>query len=416
MKVCAIGLGRLGLAWSLVADQAGHEVVGVDVDRSVVDAVNSHTVRTLEPGVIEMLKHPNCSLRATTSIADGVAGAEASVIMVPTPGHADGSLSLGAVLDVVAAIGRLVDRAADPHVVVLMSTVSPGSTAGVVRTTLEQARSGGSKFRVGLAYSPEFHAIGSIVRDIRQPDRLIVGAEEAWAGDVATQLVESLLASPVVTRRVSPTEAELAKLLNNCYLTMKISYANFAAELCEAYGANSGVVCDVLGDDPRIGSSCLRPGAPFGGPCYPFDNPVLSASARAVGVVPHIPEAVQAVNERSYGQLEQLIMAATGGTVGFVGLAFKAGTADTEGSPGIELARRVAAKGRKVLVYDPALADNESLVPGADVAYSLADLVASCNVVVLTNDDPMLASQVAVVNQSKPQAAVVVNSWSGASS
>jgi UDPglucose 6-dehydrogenase len=412
MKVCAVGLGRLGLAWALLAEAAGHQVVGVDIDQRVVEAVNRRQSDIAEPGVAEMLARTHCSLRATTSIADGLAGADVSVLMVPTPGESDGSFGLRRLLEVVDAIGRHIELAAVPHVVVVVSTVSPGAVAGPIRSTLERAANRQLDVRLGLAFCPEFHAIGSVVRGICQPDLLIVGADEAWSGDVAARLWGSLVVAPVRIRRMSSTAAELAKLALNCYVTTKISFANFIAELSEAYGADGREVCDALGDDPRVGASYLRPGAPFGGPCFPYDNPALSAAARNVGVEPHLPDAVAAVNERRFQQLQYAVQRAAGqGTVGVVGLEFKAGTGVLDGSPAVELARRWVALGLKVLLYEPALRSDPPGLAGAAVASSVEEVVASSDVVVLASGDPVLAAMVADAIRAATRSPVVIDTW-----
>jgi UDPglucose 6-dehydrogenase len=380
------------LPWALVADAGGHDVVGVDVDPVRVEAVKMRAVDTPEPEVSALLSAKTCRLRATTRLAEAIEGADVTVVMVPTPSEPDGSLGAGAVLDAVRSIGALVGRAAEPHVVVVVSTVSPGTIQGAVRETLEAAAGRGLDGRLGLVYAPEFHAIGSIVSDVREPGLLLLGSEQDWADEVVDRLLTSLTGGSVPIRRLSTAGAELAKLAFNTFLTTKISFANLVGELCSAYGADGPAVCAVLGEDRRVGATFFRPGAPFGGPCFPRDNPALAHAARAVGVEAELPAAVEAINQRRYAALEHAALAASDGPIGLAGLAFKPGTDEAEGSPAIELARRWLARGRQVVVYDPLVAGDA--VPGARVAESVDELVESSGAVVLVNDDPGLAKLV----------------------
>ena len=212
MRICTIGLGRLGLAWSLVADAAGHDVVGYDIDTDVVEAVNRRRVLTHEPLVTEMLQDPGCRLRATSDARSAVATADVSVVMVPTPSRLDGSFSADRITDAVTMIGDSLRSASGPHVVVILSTMSPGTTAGPVRAALERAAGRVLDDTLGLVHCPEFHAIGSVARDVREPDLVVVGALQEWAAAAATELVFSLTTRQVEVIRMSPTAAELTKL------------------------------------------------------------------------------------------------------------------------------------------------------------------------------------------------------------
>jgi UDPglucose 6-dehydrogenase len=410
MRICAIGLGRLGLPWALVADAVGHDVIGVDVDPARVEAVNTRTLDTTEPEVSALLRAgKTCRLRATTRMAEAIEGADVTVVMVPTPSEPDGSFGAGAVLDAVGSIGALVGRAAEPHVVVVVSTVSPGAIQGAVKETLEAAAGRRLDSRLGLVYAPEFHAIGSIVSDLREPGLLLLGGEQDWADDVVDRLLTSLTSGSVPVRRLSTASAELAKLAFNVFLTTKISFANLVGELCGAYGADGPAVCAVLGEDRRVGAMFFRPGAPFGGPCFPRDNPALAHAARAVGIAAELPAAVEAINQRRYAVLEHAALAASDGPIGLAGLAFKPRTDETEGSPAIELARRWLARGRQVVVYDPLVAGDT--VPGARAAESIDELVESSGTVVLMNDDPELAELVRAARTRKGCRVPLIDAW-----
>jgi UDPglucose 6-dehydrogenase len=406
MRICVIGLGRLGLPWALLADRAGHEVRGLDVDGARVAAINSRTVSTQEPGVSALLADPGCALSASIDPAEALADTELSVVTVSTPSQVDGSFGLAAVLGAMETIACQARRLAPRHVVVLKSTVSPGATSGAVRAALEATGDLDTSCGVGLVHAPEFHAIGSIVRDITHPYQVILGGEEDWALSRAEQLHRSLAVQEIQVTRLDAEGAELAKLAGNSFRTMKVAFANSLAELCTAYGSDPKSVCAAVGVDPHIGHGFLSPGLPYGGPCFPRDNPALGAAATAVGLSPALPAAVEAANQRRFAELEGAALAAAPGPIGIVGVGFKLGSDELEGSPALELARRWQAAGREVLVYDP-LVD----VTGFAAAVSLATLIDRCAVVLLAAADERLAADLQAELAGRDRHVVVIDPW-----
>jgi len=406
MRLCVVGLGRLGLPWALLADAAGHEVRGLDVDGTRVAAINRRLVDTREPGVAALLADPRCGLTATTDPAEALADAELSVVTVPTPSQADGSFGLAAVIVAVEAIGAQTRQLTPRHVVVLKSTVSPGATDGAVRAALVAASGLDASVGPGLVHAPEFHAIGSVVRDITHPDRVILGGEEEWALSRAEELHRSLAEEDIPVARLDAVGAELAKLASNSFRTMKIAFANSLAELCEVYGSDPRAVCAVVGADPHIGRGLLSPGLPYGGPCFPRDNPALSAAAVAAGVPAPLPAAVEVANEQRFRELEGAVLDAAPGPIGIVGIAFKQGTDELEGSPALELARRWQAAGREVIVHDPLAG-----VPGFTMVASLAALVDSCAVVLLALPDECLAADLRAELAGREYPPAVIDPW-----
>jgi UDPglucose 6-dehydrogenase len=416
MKLCVVGLGRLGLPWALVADAAGHDVRGLDVDGARVEAINRRAVDTREPEVAALLSDTRCGLAATTDPVEALAETELSVVTVPTPSQADGSFGLAAVLAAVETIGAHSRRLAPRHVVVLKSTVSPGATDGAVRTALAAASGGDAPAAPRLVHAPEFHAIGSIVRDVTHPHLVILGGDDEWALARAEELHRSLAAEVIPVARLDAAGAELAKLASNSFRTMKIAFSNSLAELCGAYGSDPRAVCRAVAADPHIGHGYLAPGLPYGGPCYPRDNPALSAAAATAGVPAPLPAAIESANERRYQELEDALLTAAPGPIGIVGIGFKPGVDELEGSPALELARRVRASGREVVVHDP-LHDRLHdplvlLTPGRRAAVvPLAALVDSCAVVLLATPDERLTAELRARLATRERPPAVVDPW-----
>ncbi len=389
MRLCVLGLGRLGLPWALVADATGHEVRGLDIDASRVQAINERKIHTSEPGVGQLLCDPRCGLIATTDPPEALNEAELSIVTVPTPSEPDGSFGLTAVLAAVETIGAHAGRLAPRHVVLLKSTVSPGATDGTVRQALEQASDLARAKAPELVHAPEFHAIGSVVHDVTHPYLVIVGGREVWALSLAEELHSSLAEEAVPVARLDATGAELVKLASNCFRTMKIAYANALAELSVAYGSDPKAVCAAVGADPHIGSGYLGPGLPFGGPCYPRDNPAMAAAATTAGIPAILAQAVEAANERRFSELERAALDAPPGPIGVIGISFKGGTDELDGSPALELARRWRSAGREVLVHDPLVTpDGYAIAP-------LHKILETCTTVLVGMADARLVGELA---------------------
>jgi UDPglucose 6-dehydrogenase len=406
MRLCVVGLGRLGLSWALVADAAGHEVRGLDVDGARVRAINERRVDTREPGVTALLEDPRCGVIASTDPAEALAQAELSIVCVSTASRADGGFDLEAVLGAVESLGAHAHILAPRHVIVLKSTVSPGATAGAVREALTAAIGPDGPEPPGLVHAPEFHAIGSIVHDITHPYQVILGGNEPWALSRAQELYESLTEQGTPVARLDAAGAELAKLASNSFRTMKIAFANSLAELCAAYGSDPHEVCAAVGADPHIGRGYLGPGLPYGGPCYPRDNPALRAAAATVGVPAPLPAAIEAANEQRFQELEGAVARASGGPIGIVGAGFKLGSDELEGSPALELARRWRAAGHEVLIHDP-------LAPTADAAaaVSLGQLLDACDVVLLATADERIVAELQDELDAREHRPSVVDPW-----
>ncbi|HEY1650963.1 MAG TPA: nucleotide sugar dehydrogenase [Acidimicrobiales bacterium] len=407
MKIAVFGLGRLGLPWALMAGSAGHDVVGVDLRRALVTAVSARRTDTTEPGVANALADPANTLSATTDPAEALSGAEATFVAVSTPSRADGAFDPRSVLAVVEQVVKHADELAYPHVLVVGSTLTPGTMAGPVAELVAAATR-----PIHLAHVPEFHALGSVLENLRRPSLVIVGAADPAAGQAAAELVTSLHESRPAVRHLGLTEAELAKLVLNGLLTLRISYANFIGDLATAFDdVDPRTVLAAIQDDPRVGVGFLRPGPPFGGPCFPRDLPALRHSARVAGVPEDLPAAAESVNAHAY---VRLIEAATRGLrsddpVGVAGLAFKSGVRVVDGSPGVELVRRLTDGGWPVVAFDRDV--KVSLPAGARWAADATDLLENCRRVLLLDASGPIRHE--VLASGRPGGAVIVDAWFG---
>jgi len=355
MRISVFGLGKLGSPLAAILAARGFEVVGVDTNPGFVEALNAGRAPVAETGLQEMIDSAETRLSATTDAATAVAGTDATFIIVPTPSLSDGKFSLAHVLEAAKAIGEGIAAKDGHHLVVLTSTVMPGDTEGRLKPALE-AHSGkrcGEGF--GLCYSPEFVALGSVVNDLLNPDFVLVGESDARSGDLLAGIYAQACRNDPPVARMNFVNAELAKLAINNFLTARISYANMLAQLCEKLpGADVDVVTGALGLDSRIGHKYLRGAVGFGGPCLPRDNLALGTLARGLGCEPTISQAARDMNRMQLEHLAATVARhAAGGTVGILGLSYKADTPVVAESPSIDLARRLSARGQRIVAYDP---------------------------------------------------------------
>ncbi len=377
MKLSVIGLGKLGAPLAGVLAWRGHEVVGVDLYPAPVEAINAGRAPVSEPRLQEMLDQAEGRLRATVDIADAVSASEMTFIIVPTPSGPDGTFVLDHVLPAVQAVGEaLAAKAASGdlsrHVVVITSTVMPGSTGGPIRQALEAASGLRVGVEIGLCYSPEFIALGTVVRDLLNPDLILVGESDPEAGIRLGDLLSEVVLTDPPVRRMSLVNAELAKISVNTYVTTKISYANMLAEICEQLpGADVEVVTDAIGLDTRIGTKYLRGAMAYGGPCFPRDNIAFARLARSVGTRADIAEATDDVNRRQVQRVIDRIVGAVepGARVAVLGLAYKPDTPVVDESPGVAVAEGLVVADLAVGVFDPLATDGARKVLGDRVTY-----------------------------------------------
>jgi len=201
---------------------------------------------------------------------------------------------------------------------------------------------------LGLCYSPEFIALGSVIRDMTNPDMILIGESDPRSGDRLAEISAGICENTPMIMRMSLPTAEVAKIAVNSFVTTKISYANMVSEICEALpGADAEDALRAIGMDSRIGQKYLRPATPYGGPCFPRDSVAVAALARSLGTSADISEATERINSRQMGRILDKVLAElpAGGRVGILGLAYKPNTAVIDGSTGVALAQLLLGEG-----------------------------------------------------------------------
>jgi UDPglucose 6-dehydrogenase len=416
MRIALVGLGKLGAPLAAVLASKGNEVLGIDVNPVAVQFVNEGRSPVVEPGVQALISESHDRLSATTDLA-AAADAEVTILLDPTPSDERGAFTNAYVLAAIADIGRGLAMRDDYHVVVVASTVMPGSCNGEIRTALERESNRRVGETLGLCYSPEFIALGNVIRDLLEPDMVLIGESDPRAGDVLERLYSGVCENDPPFRRMNLVNAELTKIAVNTYVTMKISYANALADMCERLpGSDVEDVTDALGLDSRIGSKYLRGAIAYGGPCFPRDNKAFAVLARDLGTEPMLAEATDAVNVAQTDRLARIVQSRLrpGKVVGILGLAYKPDTTVIEESPGIALARLLGDEaGYEVNVYDPVALDAALEVLGGGVhgCVSIADLLERSDVVVIATPWPEFVVLPVGALERRGDRLVVIDCW-----
>ena len=374
----------------------GFDVIGVDLNASVIEAVNSGQAPVSETGLAYAIETNSARLRATAYHGEAVALSDVTFVVVPTPSDHTGMFSLQYASYAFREIGHGLVQKEGYHLVVLTSTVMPGSTRQVLLPELEAASGKKCGRDFGLCYSPEFIALGSVIRDFLNPDFTLVGEFDERCGAMLEHCYAEIIENGAPCKRMSLENAELTKLAVNTFVTTKIAYANMLAELCEAIpGGDVDVVSDAVGADKRIGRRYLRGGLGFGGPCFPRDNIALSAFGQRVGADADIAVTTDAVNRVPVRRLvEQVRVAARPeSTVAVLGLAYKPQSHVIERSQGLEAALAIAEYGLRVVCYDPLSRDaaRNELKDKAVVLDSVKACLDQADVVVIANADSEFA-------------------------
>ncbi len=396
VAVSVIGLGKLGAPLSVVLAAAGNTVFGVDVSERTVQLVNEGKAPVQETGLDELLQQVDGRLTATSDLASAVSRTDVTFVVVATPSEANGNYSLRFALPVMEAIGRVLAEKDSFHTVVLTSTVTPGATGGPIREALERGSGKRAGIDFGLCYGPEFIALGSVIRDLKNPDFVLIGESDVRAGDAVVSVYNSIVENTPQIARMNHINAEITKLAVNTFVTTKISYANMLAQVCERLpGANVDAVTAALGMDTRIGAKYLKGGACYGGPCFPRDNRAFAALATSVGADAKLARATDEQNESQVQWVARDVAALVGPgeRVAVLGLAYKPWTNIAEESHGINLARALAEAGHKVIAHDFAATDQAGHLL-ADVAdqielvEELSPTLWGCRVAIVTTPWP----------------------------
>ena len=384
MKIGVLGCGYVGSVTGAGFAELGHDVLLVDIDEAKVNLLNAARVPVYEPGLEELIARNKARLHATDNV-EMLADRALIFICVGTPSNEDGSIDLTYIRSAAEDLGGVLAQTSTYQLMVVKSTVVPGTTETVVKPALEAAshKTAGSEF--GLAMNPEFLREGSAVTDFFEPDRIVFGTEDEHSRRIQEELYRSFHCEKVST---TIKTAEMIKYASNAFLATKISFANEVGNLCKRSGIDVYEVFRGVGLDRRINPAFFRAGIGFGGSCFPKDVKALIAEAQARGEDPRILRAVIQVNEAQPLKLLELLQRhisdLRGRRIGLLGLAFKPDTDDIRESRAVPVVERLQAEGAVVVAYDPqAMAAFAKRFPQITYA-SPADVLTSDAVLIIT--------------------------------
>jgi GDP-mannose 6-dehydrogenase len=353
MKIAVFGLGYVGVVSAACLVRDGHDVLGVDPNAVKVGFLRQGKSPIVEPGLDELIAAAAAAGRLSAGSDPAAAVAQCDVLMVcvGTPGQANGSLDLSFVRRVVQQIGEQLAGAAAYKVVVIRSTLLPGSMQSVVLPILEESsrRKAGQDF--GVCINPEFLREGSAIYDYDHPPKTVIGASDERAAAIVRELYAALSAPLILT---DLRTAEMIKYIDNSWHALKVTFANEVGRLCKAMGIDGRLAMRMFCQDTKlnISSAYLRPGFAFGGSCLPKDVRALTYQGRLLDVDTPVLSSILASNQLHIAHALGMIRATGRRRVGLLGLSFKEGTDDLRESPIVTLAELLIGKGYELSVYD----------------------------------------------------------------
>jgi len=361
MNLSVVGSGYVGTTIAACFADIGHDVVNVDIDEDVVAAINDGDSPIHEPGLDPLVSlYGGDEMRATTDY-DAIRETDVTFLALPTPTNEDGSIDLDAMKAGAQSIGEVLADTDGYHLVVVKSTVVPGTTETELVPILEEAsgKTAGKDF--GVAVNPEFQREGSAVDDFMEPDKIVLGTDgDDRALDLLAEVYEPIVVDwdvPVVETGLR--EAEMIKYANNAFLAAKISLINDLGNICKEYDIDAYEVAEAIGMDDRIGERFLRSGVGFGGSCFEKDVKSIINHAREAGYEPQLLQSALEVNEVQPERLLALLdehVDVAGEQIAVLGLAFKPGTDDIRNSRAIPVIEGLQERGAEVVAHDPVAA------------------------------------------------------------
>ncbi len=369
-----IGLGKLGLPTAACLSDKGFRVIGVDIDPHVIDAINNGVSPLYEPGLGEMMERVKGRFTATDDYQYAIDNSAVIFIFVGTPSESDGSFSTRYVEEVTRRIASNIRDRDDFPIIVLRSTVLPGVTDGLVKTLLEEITGKCCGIDFGLCYNPEILALGSVIHDFLNPDMVVIGESDQRSGKQLSEIYSNVCENRPPVIKTSLANAEMAKISLNVFLTLKMSFANTLAEICEMIPQGDvDAVSDILGRDRRIGRKFLTGATGWGGPCFPRDTKAFISLAERNKSQAKLAEATDAVNDIQCQRIIELVGQKLAGLKGkriaVLGLTYKPNTDLVLESESIRIINLLLKEGATLSLYDPAGLANAREELGEDVVY-----------------------------------------------
>lgn len=353
MRISVFGLGYVGAVSAACLSSEGHHVLGVDKSATKIDLINGGRTPIIEDDVDVLIEtaHRQGLLAATGDAAAAVRDTELSLVCVGTPSESNGNLNLSYVRNVCREIGEALAQKDDYHIVVIRSTILPGSMRDIVIPALVESSGKRVGADFGVCFNPEFLREGSAVSDYYDPPKTVIGESDPRAGDALVRLYRNIRATLF---RTSLETAEMVKYVDNTWHALKVAFANEIGAIAKAMGIDSHDVMNIFVADTKLNLSpyYLKPGFAFGGSCLPKDLRALRYRAKTLDVDAPILGSILQSNTAHVQRGLDLVLAQGKRKIGILGFSFKAGTDDLRESPIVELIERLIGKGFDLAIYD----------------------------------------------------------------
>ena len=352
MKVSIFGLGYVGCVGMGCMSSKGHEIIGVDVNPEKIAQINSGHATIIEEGIDELISngYEKGLIKATSDTDNAVKNTDVSFITVGTPNSPTGHLDLNTLYKVAENIGISLKQKNSFHIVVIRSTVTPGTNSTVTKI-ISQACGKRENIDFAVVSNPEFLREGSAINDYFNPELTVIGTECEKAYEILLELYKDINSK---FHRASIKSAEIIKYLNNTYHALKIAFANEIGSICKELEIDSHEVMDLFCMDKRLNISpaYFKPGYAYGGSCLPKDLKALNSIAHDKYLDVPILSSIETSNTTHKNRILEYILTLSVKKIGVLGLSFKKGTDDLRNSASVELVERLLGKGYWVNIYD----------------------------------------------------------------
>lgn len=391
MEIAVIGTGYVGLNLACLAD-FNHTVNLIGRSQDKINLINQGVCPIYEPQLDEiLLRNVNSGRVKATTDYDMINTAEVVFVCVGTPSLEDGSIDLSQIKEACKGIGERLKETSDYKVVVVKSTVVPGTTKNIIVPILEQTSGKKVSKDFGVCMNPEFLREGSSVEDFLYPDKVVIGSIDDRSSSVLERLY-SFYDSKIPRIKTDLTTAEMIKYAQNSMLASRISFINEIANICENYSVDVNEVAYAIGLDPRIGPNFLKAGAGFGGSCFPKDVRALVTIAKKANIEPEMLNSILKVNEKQPLRLVELARSVLedfkNKRVAILGLAFKPDTDDMREAPSIKIINSLLKEGAKIKTFDPKAMENAKQIFGDSIKYcnSLSECLEDVDCIIIVTE------------------------------
>jgi len=408
MRIAVFGLGYVGACTAACLADDGHIILGVDPVESKRSALNAGHSPVLETSLDDLVSSAveNKHLHATDDFAEAVANTDMAFVCVGTPSSPDGSVDLSALKAVCRQIGSCLSAREQPYLVVVRSTVLPGTTRGAVIPLLEEASASSIGEKFNVLFHPEFLREGSSVYDFFNPPKIVIGRLNPTSADPLMALYPDRYPGPRILCDLET--AEVVKYSDNAFHALKISFSNEIQRYCERLNVDGTEVMEIFCRDDKLNISAayLKPGFAFGGSCLPKDLRALTRHAEARDVDLPVLTNVLRSNEAHLMHCMDKIKSISPQSIGIYGLAFKPGTDDLRESPTVQLAETLLKSGFSVSIFDELVV--KAKLTGRNKAY-IDEKIPELSQLLVENIDQLCSADLILLTH--PLDATIVNRW-----